>query len=289
VVAAPGTALAAEGSYSFGIVPQHTATDLARLWAPLLQHIGEKAGLRLEFKTARNIPAFEKRLTGAEYDFAYVNAYQYVVHRRSPGYLVFAQEKGRRLGGIIVVQAASRYRDLRELSGARLAFPSPAAFGASLLPRAHLLGLGMEFQPVYVDSHDAVYLGVIKGLFAGGGGVPDTFERLPPELRAQLRVLWRSRDFPPHAFVAHPRVPDPVVRRVFAAMNGIERDARGRAFAAALGFEKGFIAAVDHDYDDMRRIAPRIPIPSTAGHREVLKTGRGEIVSAARPCIPPPP
>lgn len=123
----------------------------------------------------------------------------------------------------------------------------------------------MDFQPVYVDSHDSVYLGVIKGLFAGGGGVPDTFGRLPPERRAQLRVLWRSRDFPPHAFIAHPRVPDSAVRRLFTAMSGIERDTRGRALAAALGFEKGFIAAVDRDYDDMRWIAPKIPIPSGDG------------------------
>lgn len=265
IAATAGMAWGAEESYSFGIVPRHTATDLARLWAPFLHYLGEKAGARLEFKTARNIPAFEQRLAAAEYDFAYVNAYQYVVHRPATGYLVFAQERGRRLAGIIVVQAASRYRELHELDGTRLAFPSPAAFGASLLPRAHLLGLGIDFQPVYVDSHDAVYLGVIKGLFAGGGGVPDTFERLPPELRAQLRVLWRSRDFPPHAFVAHPRVPVAVVQRVFAAMSGIEGDTRGRALAAALGFDRGFIAADDRDYDDMRRTAPRIPIPFDGG------------------------
>ena len=80
--------------YSFGVVPQHTATVLARRWTPFLNYLSEKTGYRINFKTAKDIPTFEERLAAGEYDFAYMNPYHYIVAHRNVGYQVYAKEKG---------------------------------------------------------------------------------------------------------------------------------------------------------------------------------------------------
>src|SRR5258708_28106314 len=89
--------------FSFGIVPQQSASELAYLWTPLLSYLGEKTSLKLEFRTAKDMPTFEQRLAAGEYDFAYMNPYHYVVFHDSVGYRALAKEKEQKLVGVIVV------------------------------------------------------------------------------------------------------------------------------------------------------------------------------------------
>ncbi len=48
---------------SFGIVPQQSAAKLARLWTPIFENLSDTTGYRIEFKTAPDIPEFERRLS----------------------------------------------------------------------------------------------------------------------------------------------------------------------------------------------------------------------------------
>ena len=91
-------------NYSFGIVPQQSASALARTWIPVFNVLAAHSGLGLRFTTAPDIPAFEKRLAAGAYDFAYMNPYHYTVFSLKPGYRAFAHEKGRRLRGLVVVR-----------------------------------------------------------------------------------------------------------------------------------------------------------------------------------------
>ena len=125
------TANEAENRLSFGVVPQQSASKLARLWTPFLLYLNEKTGYAIQFKTAKDIPTFEKRLAAGEYDFAYMNPYHYVVFHRAPGYRALAKEKYRKLKGVIIVRKDSNYRHLTQLKGQTLAFPAPAAFAAT--------------------------------------------------------------------------------------------------------------------------------------------------------------
>lgn len=245
------TAAMAVDTYTFGVVPQQSASTLASTWVPLLKVLGGQADLVLNFRTAPTIPEFERRLVAGEYDFAYMNPYHYTVFSRHPGYRAFAKAKDTLIKGIIVVSKDSTIRDPRELAGAELAFPAPASFAASVLTRAFLTRQGIAFTPKYVASHDSVYKGVAAGLYPGGGGVMQTLQSVDPDLRERLRILWTTEGFTPHAFATHPRVPAPVVQRLTAAMTAIDLDDQGKALLTALGF-KGFVTAQDRDWDDVR-------------------------------------
>jgi phosphonate transport system substrate-binding protein len=242
-----------KAALTFGIVPQQSAAKLAATWGPLLAAISDKAGVRLEFSTAPDIPTFEQRMGKGEYDIAYMNPYHYTVFSERSGYRAFAKEKDRNIEGIIVVRADSPIKSIEELDGATLAFPAPAAFAASVLPRAALRQKGIKFTPKYVSSHDSVYFSVADGLYPAGGGIVRTLEKVSEQTRSSLRILWRTKQYTPHAFAARPSATDDALRRILAAMTEIGSTEQGRGLLAAVGF-KGIEAAKDSDWDDVRQL-----------------------------------
>jgi len=253
LAAATADDLSPSGSVSFGVVPQQSATKLAQQWVPILRFLGREAGMEIKFRTAPDIPEFERRLSAGEYDFAYINPYHYTVFSRQPGYRAFAKSKEQRLKGILVVRKDSSIRDPRDLAGATLAFPAPAAFAASVLTRAYLTEERIPFTPKFVASHDSVYLAVAQGLYPAGGGVVRTLESLDPEVRDRLRVLWTTRGYTPHAFAAHPRVAPKDVQQLVAAMLAMDHSEEGRTLLQPLNM-KGFEIAADGDWDDVRAL-----------------------------------
>ena len=214
----------AEGVFTFGIVPQQSASRLAQIWVPLFDHLSEKTGKTIRFATAKDIPAFEACLAKGAYDLAYMNPYHYTTFHEVAGYEAFARQEKKRLRGLIVVRADSDLERLEDLDDQAIAFPSPAAFGASVIPRAEMKSRDMVIRPAYVKSHDSVYRAVIAGLFPAGGGVLRTFNNVPEDQRSKLRVLYRTDAYTPHAFAAHPRVGQALVAQLAKAMTAVASD-----------------------------------------------------------------
>lgn len=246
-------ASAAVKEVTFGVVPQQSAGELATRWVPVLRYLGDKADLHLSFKTARDIPTFERRLAAGEYDIAYMNPYHYTVFHERPGYRVFAKEAEKQLIGILVVRQDSPLRDIGQLNGVELAFPAPAAFAATVLPRARLAKLGIAVQPRFVGSHKSVYLGVAEGLFAAGTGIMRTFEMLPPAQRSKLRILWKTPAYTPHAFAYRPQVSPALVARLERAMFEMHTSEKGRLLLDGVGL-RGIVSATDKEYDPIRQL-----------------------------------
>lgn len=238
-------------SYSFGIVPQAAAARLAEQWVPFLNEVGRRAGVRLVFRTQKDIPTFEGELGAGNYDFAYMGPYHYTVFHQHSGYAAFAKEKDRRLIGIIVVRHDSPYHSIKDLAGQPVIFPAPASFAASILTQSEFLRHGVPILPQYVLSHDSVYRGVASGNFAAGGGITRTLDALPPDQRMALRVLTTTKDYTPHPFAAHPRIAPDVVKRVLDAMVSLGNDEAGRHLLEAASM-KGIEAGRDEDWNDVR-------------------------------------
>lgn len=243
------TPVQAEDVYTFGVVPQQSATRLAQIWVPFLKELENRTGHKFRFTTAKDIPTFEACLARKAYDFAYMNPYHYTVMHDAVGYEAFAHQAGKRLKGVLVAKSDSSIEDLKDLDGESIAFPSPAAFGASVIPRAELDGQGVTFEPIYVKSHDSVYRAVALGLFPAGGGVVRTFGNLPDDLKSQLRVFHTTGSYTPHAFASSPDL-DPGARdRISSEMIRIDDE----DLLKSLGM-KGFVAADNATWDDVRSL-----------------------------------
>ncbi len=250
-------AQAEERGLTFGIVPQHASLILAKKWSPVLAYLSRVSGVKLTFATARDIPTFEKRLADGVYDIAYMNPYHYTVFSRSPGYRAFAKQKDKKIRGILVVRKDSNINDISQLAGRSIAFPAPAAFAASILPQAELKVRQIPFKPVYVSSHDSVYRGVARNVFAVGGGVIRTFTTTQIENRNDLRILWKTRGYTSHAFAAHKRVAPEQLQKILAAMLAANQDNAAYAMLKGINF-KGFEQADDAHWNDVRKLDIRL-------------------------------
>ena len=239
--------------FKFGIVPQAAATKLAETWTPLLAYLSEASGLDLRFVTAKNIPIFETRLAEGEYDVAYMNPYHYTVFHEKPGYHAFASPKNTKLRGIIVVHKDSLFTDVPALANNLMGFPAPASFAATVIPLAFLNNNHVKVTPKFLGSHDSVYLNVAQKRVAAGGGVVQTLGAMPEDVKNQLRILWMSESYTPHALAAHPRLSADVISRLSAAMISLDNDPKGRELLSAVGLP-GFMAARDSQWDDVRAL-----------------------------------
>jgi len=253
---APAGLAHAEKIYTFAVVPQESASQMAENWIPVLNALAQKSGLALTFTTAPDIPTFEKRVAAGDYDFVYMNPYHYTVFNAKPGYRALARAKGERLRGIVVVRKDSPYKDLKDLSGATLAFPSYASFAATLVIEADLRKRGIAFTPQIVKSHNSVYLDVAKGLYPAGGGVPRTFQLLDESIARDLRILYTSADYTSHAIASRPGMDAATRDTLLKAMLAMSQDTASQPMLQRIGF-KGFEAAADRDWDDVRALGIR--------------------------------
>ncbi|GHX60287.1 phosphate/phosphite/phosphonate ABC transporter substrate-binding protein [Vibrio cholerae] len=238
---------------SFGVVPQQSPEELAKRWVPILENLSETTGFSIEFHTASTIPEFEQRVLNGEYDLVYMNPYHYTFFHQQPGYVALAKQKDQKLQGIIVVTQESPIKSIQDLDGKSLAFPSPAAFAATIIPQALLKKEGINIESQYVSSHDSVYLNVANGFFVAGGGIKRTFNNAPKAITSQLRILWESPSFTPHAFAYHPRLHSDQVSAVQNALVNLDQTEKGRLQLKAIGFS-GIEAAQDSDWDDIREL-----------------------------------
>jgi len=239
--------------YSFAFVPQQSAKKLAKKWVPILNYLSEKTGDSYKFVTAKNIPTFEKRVLAQAYDIAYMNPYHFVTFHQQVGYQALAKQRDKQIKGILVVSKDSPINSLSELANQNLAFPAPAAFAASILPRAELNKQNIEFTPKYVSSHDSVYLNVSRGFMVAGGGVNRTFNNTAPEVKAKLKVLWTTSGYTPHAFAVKQTFPKEAAQKLQQALISMNSDPAGQALLKTVNFN-GMAVAKNEEWNDVKAL-----------------------------------
>ena len=253
VATTPAATKAAETEVlTFGIVPQQSASRLAKIWGPFLAELGEQAGVSFRFQTTKDIPTFEACLAAGVYDLAYMNPMHYAIFSREADYRAIARQSEKRLRGVIVARVGSEVETLSDLDGAQVAFPSPGAFGASILTRSTLSENGVNFTPNYVKSHDSVYRAVAAGLVPAGGGVTRTFGAVDPAVRENLQIIYETEGFTPHAIAVRADIENGVTGRIqeaFLAMAALHPDLVDGV--GMNGFERG----EDADWDDVRALS----------------------------------
>ncbi|SPP99726.1 Periplasmic binding protein-related protein (fragment) [Candidatus Sulfobium mesophilum] len=74
-----------------------------------------------------------------------------------------------------------------------------------------------------------MYLHVVQGLAAAGGGVEKTLQEQSEEVRSALRIIYTTRSFPSHPVAAHPRVPKDIREKVSRALLSMNNESEGRA------------------------------------------------------------
>lgn len=224
--------------YTFDVVPQFPAAKIYTTWSPLLQRIGQDAGLCFELRVSASIPEFEQRFLKGESDFTFLNPYHAVLAYQKKKYQPLLADTQDLLTGILVVRSDNPIKNLNDLKGKNVLFPAPNSFAASLLIRAELAKQKIDVNPVFVKTHSNVYRSVINKDALAGGGVNNTLDNEAPEVRQQLRVLYETPAYTPHPIATHPSVTSEVRERFLKAMVKLSQDEEGQKLLDGINLNK---------------------------------------------------
>ena len=224
--------------YTFDVVPQFPAAKIYTTWSPLLQRIGQDAGLCFELRVSASIPEFEQRFLKGESDFTFLNPYHAVLAYQKKKYQPLLADAQDLLTGILVVRSDNPIKNLNDFKGKNVSFPAPNSFAASLLIRAELAKQKIDVNPVFVKTHSNVYRSVINKDALAGGGVNNTLDNEAPEVRQQLRVLYETPAYTPHPIATHPSVTSEVRERFLKAMVKLSQDEEGQKLLDGINLNK---------------------------------------------------
>jgi len=236
----------------FGVVPQQAATQLIEKWGPLVKKITEGCECKIEFATAPDIPQFESRVQKGEYDLVYLNPMHFV-QAIPVGYSALVKEQGRMLKGIIVVKKDSAIQKISELAGKKIVFPGATSFAATVLVQKLFESEKIKIEPVFVKSHDSVYLNVLTDLAPAGGGVNRTYEALPESDKAKLRILAETQTVTPHPIAVHSRVSKKTSDLILKVLTSLSGSEEGKKIMENLEL-KPLVSAKNSDWDDVKKL-----------------------------------
>lgn len=237
--------------YRVGVVPQFDSRTIHDIWTQILAQLQTRTGLRFVLVGSPNIPAFEKKFEQQEFDFAYMNPYHAVI--AASHYVPLVRDVATQLQGVIVVHKDSHINKLSDLHGKNMDFPAPNALAASLLPRAKLAEAGITVQARYVKTHSSVYLNVALGQTDAGGGIQQTLDEQPIEVREKLRVIDRTIAVASHPLMASKRLSTEVQEKVRAALLALGASADGRAMLSRIPMDKVGLAT-PADYEVLKQL-----------------------------------
>ena len=124
-------------AYTLGVLNQQPAAETAALWNPILQHLQAKTGLSFKFKMGSTVQETDAMTARGEFDFLYSN-HHFEPDYSQANYRPLVQWGGQALIGQIVVLADSPFKDLKDISGKTVAFPSKGSLSPlanTALPR----------------------------------------------------------------------------------------------------------------------------------------------------------
>ena len=255
LLAAVGAVAQEKKVYILAVVPQFTPSEIHRTWSPIADKLSRATGQQIEIKIYPSIQKFEVAFLKGKIDLAFMNPYHAVMAKRAQGYIPLVRDDANQLTGLLLVQRDSPIKSIKELNGKELAFPSPNSFAASLYMRALLAEQEkISITPLYLKTHSNVYRHVIMGEAVAGGGVNNTLKREPPEVQAQLRVLFETPGVPSHPLVAHPRMPEGLRQTVTNTLLEMQNDPAGQKLLVEIQMPKPVKADYARDYQPVEKL-----------------------------------
>jgi phosphonate transport system substrate-binding protein len=243
--------------YTFNVLNHRSVALTAQYWNPILLYITQKTGVQLELKLNKTSQENTAKAEKGAYDFVYTNHF-FTPERDRLGYRVIARPIGPGIRGQLVVAADSPIRDLRDLEGKEVAFPTPDGFSGYYVPMDALLAAGVHVKPLFSGNAEAS-MGMLRNEEVKAAGVNNTvLQTFARRTGFAYRVLWTSQLYNDLCIMANPRVPKDVMAAVKNAFVNMSRDPKGRKILEAAGEiiksedEQGFVMADNRDYDNYR-------------------------------------
>jgi phosphonate transport system substrate-binding protein len=235
----------------FGVLNQQSALQTAEYWNPILRYLSKKTGVWLSLKMGPTVDITDKMMAHEEFDLVFTNhSFQ---EKYDGKYRVLVRRAGLPVKGVLVVHEDSPVKQLVQLAGLTVAFPSPQAFLGYVVPKRVIREAGLQITEKFAGSQDGA-LAQLKAKLVDAAAVNSSFVA-PYTQRENLnyRVIYESEPYCDLPILVHPRLPSDQVNRLKQALLLMHRDQAGREVLSQVN-APGFEGASEADYDNIRAI-----------------------------------
>lgn len=251
-------------TYRFSPVNQWDIQKTAAYWNPIIKHVSDKSGVKLELKIGRTSADTTAYVLAQEVEFVFSN-HLFSPEREQLGWKVFGRRWTPPLQGQLAVPANSPITKIEELKGQEVVFAGPEAFIGYKLPAAHLAASGVDVKPVFAGNQNAAFAQLFAGKAKAVGSNSALIDGYAHREGKKFRVLWTSDNFHDLALMAASKVPDKDVKAVASAFIGMRNDPVGKAILVKASEEVGldpqayFLPATGADYAAYRKFYQTAP------------------------------
>ena len=186
----PGTGFAGV-TFILGVAPHTSARVILEMYQPLRAHLEKSLKIPVEVVTAPDFDTFAQRALAGEYDLAVTTGHQARLLQTDAGYLPLLTYKAD-FKAVALVAKKGPIHSPQDLKGKNSLGLSHTSL-VTLWGQHWLADNGLASVPVrYVSASDSVAQLVIAGDAAAGFTSLANYQKLSPEVQAQLRILAES-------------------------------------------------------------------------------------------------
>jgi phosphonate transport system substrate-binding protein len=242
--------------FSLGVFPYLPLGRLYTIFRPVADDLSDHLGKTVTLYTQSDFATFRAKLEHGDYDFAYVQPFDYIAAHDKQGYIPLAR-LAEDLTAIIAVRSDSELTSLDDLRGKHLTLPPHTAAATRVVLRMLQdanIDPAKDLQILESRNHFSC---LDKVLTRKAEGCTTTQRALDLWARTKsddaFRVLAKAKPIPHVLYVAHPRVTEKTRDLVRATILDWPNTAIGRMIIE-IGPATNFVAARDTDYDQIRAL-----------------------------------
>ena len=237
-----------------GVLPYLSSERLFEIYLPLKDYLEGQLKRRIVMSTAPDFKTYVQRAARGDYDIYQTAPHFALLAETEQGYRR-ASRLTRELDGDVVVRRDSPVQSPEDLRGRVVTTPDVLAITSMLgeqLLKDHGLNPGRDYRLLRSPSHNNAIMKVYRREAEAAFTSAAVFEKMPPEIRRELRVLSKTRAVPHMMVMAHSRLSQAEYERLKTALLKFTRDGPGRKFFEATGYgDMGPISDAD-----MARLQP---------------------------------
>jgi phosphonate transport system substrate-binding protein len=263
----------ADGALHLAYAP--VATELSQQsWQPIVDHLVRRLGVLVEPVPYTSYSAIVDAVAQQDADLALLAPLTYVLAReREPGLspLVHTLSEGKTsYSAYLFVERESRYRQVEDLRGARVAFVDVRSTSGFLMPYEQLLEAGLLPEDdlgelLFVGDHVSALRAVAEGRADAAASYADVLSWASEQAVEEgwqmpaFRLLGNAGRIPLDVLCAGPQLADGLQQALRAELLRTNTSgAVGRAFFVSSDRIVGWAEASDEQYDQVRRIRQRV-------------------------------
>ncbi|MBS1158920.1 MAG: hypothetical protein H6R15_1339 [Proteobacteria bacterium] len=235
----------------FGVLNQQSPIQTAEKWNPLLRYLSQKTGIPLQLKMGHTVEQTDAMMGREEFDLVFTNHNFQTEYDGK--YKVLVRWAGRPIHGSIVVLENSPARQLKDLQGRLLSFPSLEAFAGYAVAMVALKDAGVTVKARFAGNQEGA-LAQLKAGQVDAAAVNSSFlEPYAEREKLRYRQIFISEPYYELPVIIHPRVPAEQVAILRHALLDMRHDPSAAALLQQAR-SPGFEAADEAAYDNVRRI-----------------------------------